>query len=346
MDLPADSLTYPFDFRPEHGEALDIAPGVRWLRLPLPFQLNHINVWLLQDGGGWAIVDTGLYTNTTREVWKQVFECYLDGQPVTQLLVTHLHPDHVGCAGWLARKFGVDLWMSRDEYLLCRVLVADTGKPAPPEGVRFYSGAGFAKQDLDRYMEHFGAFGRVVSPMPESYRQLREGMTVRIGDYDWEVIIGRGHSPEHACLFCQELNLLISGDQVLPTISSNVSVYPTEPAANPLRFWFDSLEKLKHVLPGDVLVLPAHGRPFHGAHARLDQLVAEHEAGLEGLRKICVEPRRALDVFQALFKTRITDSNLIMATGEAISHLNYLVENGEMSCARDDDAVNWYQMRQ
>jgi glyoxylase-like metal-dependent hydrolase (beta-lactamase superfamily II) len=184
----------------------------------------------------------------------------------------------------------------------------------------------------------------MVSPLPESYRQLREGMEIGIGEYHWEVIIGRGHSPEHACLVCPELNLLIAGDQILPTISSNVSVYPTEPAANPLRFWFESLERLKKVLPPDVLVLPAHGKPFRGAHVRLDQLIKEHETGLEKLRNACAEPRRALDVFPALFKSRITDKNLIMATGEAISHLNYLVEEGEMSCAVDDTGVNWYQM--
>jgi glyoxylase-like metal-dependent hydrolase (beta-lactamase superfamily II) len=340
------AIDYVFDSEPETGEVQDIAPGIKWLRLPLPFLLNHINVWLLRDGEGWAIVDTGLFTNTTREVWKNSFDQHLGGAPITRLLVTHLHPDHVGCAGWLARKFDIELWMSREEYLLCRVLVADTGKPAPPEGLRFYTAAGFASRDLDRYMEFFGAFGRVVSPLPESYRQLREGMQIRIGDYQWEVIIGRGHSPEHACLYCQELNLLISGDQILPTISSNVSVYPTEPAANPLGFWLDSLEKLKQVLPPDVLVLPAHGKPFRGAQARLDQLIAEHQTGLDKLRKICARPRRALDVFPALFKSRITDSNLIMATGEAISHLSYLVEKGEMSCDKDDSGVNWYQQCQ
>lgn len=340
------TLVYPLGLDPETGDFNEVAPGVFWLRLPLPFMLNHINVWLLRDGDGWALVDTGLFTDTTREIWKHVFEKYLDRVPLTRVLVTHLHPDHVGCAGWLARKFGVELWMTRDEYLLCRVLVADTGKPAPPEGVRFYKGAGFADSDLDRYMEHFGAFGRVVSPLPESYRQLREGKKIRIGDHDWKIIIGRGHSPEHACLFCEDLNLVIAGDQILPTISSNVSVYPTEPAANPLDLWFDSLRRLQRDLPADVLVLPAHGKPFTGAHRRLRELEEEHEAGLEKLRALCRQPRRARDVFPALFKSRITDRNLIMATGEAISHLNYLVENGEMISTPDEAGVRWYRMGQ
>jgi len=339
-------IEYTFENSPETGEIRDITPDIKWLRLPLPFLLNHINVWLLRDKNGWALVDTGLFTRTTREVWDYVLRHHLNHEPITRILVTHLHPDHVGCAGWMAERFGTGLWMSREEYLLCRVLVADTGKPAPPAGLRFYTNAGFAHESLERYAEHFGAFGSVVSPLPETYRRLQEGMSVRIGENDWEVIVGRGHSPEHACLFCRELNLLISGDQILPTISSNVSVYPTEPSANPLAHWFDSLQKLKRVLPEDVLVLPAHGEPFTGAHVRLDQLTAEHEQGLVKLKKICAEPRRALDVFPALFKSRITDKNLIMATGEAISHLNYLLDLGEMTCWQDDGGVNWYQAGQ
>jgi glyoxylase-like metal-dependent hydrolase (beta-lactamase superfamily II) len=336
-------LRYPLGKQPESGQTVDIAPGVRWLRLPLPFQLDHINVWLLRDGAGWAVVDTGLFTNTTREVWRQVFDRQLDGLPLSRVLVTHLHPDHVGCAGWLAKQFQVELYMSRDEYQRCRALAADTGKPAPPAGIGFYRSAGFESEALERYVEFFGAFGRIVSPLPDAYHRLRDGMTLRIGEHSWEVVIGRGHSPEHACLLCRELNLLIAGDQVLPTISSNISVYPSEPAANPLDDWFASLQKLKQLLPPSVLVLPAHGAPFQGVQARLDQLISDHEDGLASLRTLCREPRRAVDVFPALFKSRISEGNLIMATGEAISHLNFLLERGEMSVSRDDSGVIWYR---
>jgi len=337
-------LSYPLDTRPDTGEMLDVAPGVRWLRLPLPMQLSHINVWLLDDGDGWALVDTGLYTRDTREIWQAVLEQDLDGRPLSRVLVTHLHPDHVGFAGWLTRKFDVDLWMSRDEYLLCRVLVADTDRPAPPEGIRFYRNAGFPAEALDHYIKHFGSFGRVVSPLPEAYHRLRDGMALEIGDHVWEVIVGRGHSPEHACLLCRDLNLLISGDQILPSISSNISVWPTEPTANPLEHWFESIEKFSDVLPPDVLVLPAHGKPFTGVHGRLQQLRSEHESGLAALRQLCREPQRAIDVFPALFKAKITQTNLMMATGEAVSHLNYLIERGEMTVSRDSAGVRWYRL--
>jgi len=340
------ALSYPIESAPEVGRAQEIVPGVKWLRLPLPFQLNHINVWLLRDTQGWTLIDSGIFSGTTRDIWHRVLESELEGEPLTRILVTHLHPDHVGCAGWLTRKFDIELFMSRDEYLLCRVLVADTGKPAPTEGIRFYRGAGFNDEAIDRYTEYFGAFGRVVSPLPEAYRRLVEGMQLQIGEHCWEVIIGRGHSPEHACLLCREQGLLISGDQILPTISSNVSVYPTEPAANPLGLWFESIAKLRQSVPADVLVLPAHGKPFHGAHTRLDALSAEHQAGLNELRALCRAPKRAVDVFPALFRSQISERNLIMATGEAISHLNYLVGRGEMRVTRDNAGVNWYCMGQ
>ena len=189
----------------------------------------------------------------------------------------------------------------------------------------------------------FGFFGKYVSPLPESYHRLRADDELSIGGYQWKVIIGRGHSPEHACLYCEEQNLLISGDQLLPTISSNVSVYPTEPLANPLHEWITSLGDLKNAVPQDVLVLPAHGKPFRGAHERLDSLIAEHEDGLQALEAWCEEPKRATDVFPTLFNREINDANLIMATGEAVAHLNYLLEQGRVSVEADNNGVNWYQ---
>ncbi|MCH8059931.1 MAG: MBL fold metallo-hydrolase [Proteobacteria bacterium] len=322
---------------------MPITDGVDWLRMPLPFLLGHINLWLLRDDDGIAIVDTGIDSEKSRGVWQKILSESANGNPVTRVFVTHLHPDHVGCAGWLCREHDVELWMPREEYLLCRVLVADTGRDAPDAGVKFYKAAGFPDESLHRYQEMFGMFGKYVAPLPESYNRLIDGDVVSIGASDWEVMVGRGHSPEHACLFNAEKNVVIAGDQILPTISSNVSVYPTEPKANPLKDWLESLVSLKERLPEDVLVLPAHGKPFRGAHDRLDALIKEHTDGLEKLVALCGEPRRAIDVFPALFKSEISDSNLIMATGESIAHLNYLVAEGSISAEPDDDGVLRYR---
>jgi len=336
-------ISYEFDDKPEIGRTMPVADGIQWLRMPLPFMLGHINLWLLEDADGWAVVDTGICNSDSKDVWRKTIANVMADKPVKHVVVTHLHPDHVGCAGWLTDEFNVDLWMTRDEYLLCRVLVADTGRAAPDEGVSFYHAAGFPPESMHRYREMFGFFGKYVAPLPEAYKRLKNGEELRFAGHCWEVLVGRGHSPEHACFFDAERNLFISGDQLLPTISSNVSVYPTEPKANPLKDWLDSLRMLKQYLPEDVLVLPAHGKPFRGAHERLNALIDEHLDGLSALHDLCAEPQRAVDAFPALFKSKITGGNLIMATGESIAHLNYLVDDGSLLEETDADDVIWYR---
>jgi glyoxylase-like metal-dependent hydrolase (beta-lactamase superfamily II) len=344
--MPANqTIQYEFDDRPEMGESMQVAPGIFWLRMHLPFSLSHINVWLLEDDGGWSVVDTGVNVSECRDIWKKTFASRMAGLPLSRVFVTHLHPDHIGCAGWLCDEFNAPLWMTRDEYLLARILVADTGRATPEEGDRFYNAAGFLPEQMDFYHKIFGMFGKFVSDPPESYHRIKEGDRIVIGDREWEIIIGKGHSPEHACFYCADRNLLISGDQLLPTISSNVSVFPTEPEASPLADWLESLETLKGRIPEDVLVLPAHGKPFRGAHARLDALISEHLDGLDKLELLCTEPKRAVDTFPALFKSKIDHKNLIMATGEAIAHLNYLLNVSRMNVERDADGVDWYQKR-
>ena len=338
-------IQYAFEQRPDAGETMQVADGIHWLRMPLPFVLGHINLWLLEDGsdGDWTIIDTGVDIEESEKVWTRTIDAIVGDGRISRVLVTHLHPDHVGCAGWLCDLHDADLWMTREEYLLCRVLVADTDRPVPEEGYDFYRAAGFDESSLKHYEKMFGFFGKFVSPLPESYHRIRDRDEMVIGKNKWKIIVGRGHSPEHACLYCEELNILISGDQLLPTISSNVSVYPTEPLADPLHGWLTSLAELKSNVDKDVLVLPAHGKPFRGAHERLDALIAEHQEGLEALESFCSEPKRAIDTFPALFRREINDRNLIMATGEAISHLNYLVNQDRVSVETDSDGVHWYR---
>lgn len=345
-DSPAKvspKLSYPCGDPPAGGETIEIAPGVKWLRMPLPFALNAINLWLLDDGEGWTAIDTGVGGDVTQGHWNRVIDEALDGRPITRVIVTHMHPDHVGCAGWLTQRFGCPLWMSRLEYFSCRILAADTGRPAPEEGVGFYRQAGWDEAALETYRKRFGGFGRMITPLPNTYRRIRDGDEIEIGGRNWRVIVGSGHSPEHACLYQPEMNLFISGDQLLPRISSNVSVFPTEPEADPLSEWLASCVKLRAALPQDVLVLPAHNEPFHGAHARLSALIDGHERGLDRLlTRLRERPRRVVDVFGALFARPIGPDLLSMATGEAIAHLNCLIQRGQAIKQIDADGVALY----
>jgi glyoxylase-like metal-dependent hydrolase (beta-lactamase superfamily II) len=267
----------------------------------------------------------------------------MKGRPVKRVIVTHLHPDHVGMAGWLVRRFGVQLWMTRTDYLMCRNLVADTGQEAPEEGMRFYRAAGFPDDALEAYRTRFGGFGRGVYHLPNAYRRIEEHERIPIGNRIWEVVVGRGHAPEHACLWCREDNIFISGDQILPRISSNVSLFPTEPEANPLKDWIDSCVKLRDMLPGDMLVLPSHNEPFRGAPLRLQELIDGHESGLEKLLTLCETPKRAVDVFPALFRAKITSGNFGMATGESLAHLNCLRARGRVERCADANGIDWYK---
>ncbi|MDE2463514.1 MAG: MBL fold metallo-hydrolase [Alphaproteobacteria bacterium] len=339
---PGQNLDYPFTERPETGSSIEVVPGVHWVRMRLPFQLNHINLWLLEDGDGWTVVDTGVRDEPTAEAWRQLFDRVMAGRPVKRVIVTHLHPDHVGMAGWLVRRFGCMLWMSRTDYLLCRNLCFDTGLEAPEEGIRFYKAAGFPPDALEQYRTRFGGFGKGVYHLPNSYHRISDGEEIRIGKYTWQVVVGRGHSPEHACLWCRSAGVFISGDQILPRISSNVSLFPTEPDANPLQDWLDSCAKLERLVPDDELILPSHNEPFRGARQRLRELIEGHEANLSALHALCREPKRAVDCFPALFRSRITAGNFGMATGESLAHLSCLIARGQMRRDADAQGVDWY----
>ncbi len=335
-------LSYPFE-APEIGETLEVAPGIHWFRQKLPFHLDHINLWLLEDGNGWTVVDTGIKLDESKEAWRNIQKTTMAGRPIKRVIVTHLHPDHVGLAGWLAYKHDCRLWMSRTDYLTCRTLWHDTGRDVPKDGVKFYHSAGFNEEQVERYKSRFGFFGHGVARMPDSYRRIKDEDVITIGNHDWRVVMGSGHAPEHVCLWCEELDLFISGDQVLPRISSNVSVHPTEPDGDPLTDWIDSCKKIAEIVPDSVLVCPSHQRCFHGLHARLDQLINGHERNLNNLLKSLATPKRSIDVFGALYKRAIGEDLMGMATGESIAHLNCLISRGLASRTTDEAGINWYQ---
>jgi glyoxylase-like metal-dependent hydrolase (beta-lactamase superfamily II) len=343
IDSAADSpLRYPFREFPEPGAMLEVAPGVKWQRMSLPFSLNHINLWAIEDGDGWTLVDTGIKSPQAVALWEAILAGPLLGRPITRVICTHMHPDHLGMAGWLTRRFDCPFVITRLEYLTCRMLVADTGREAPEEALRFYRAAGWSPAALDDYKARFGDFGNLVYTLPDSFQRITDGDEIVVGQHRWRAVIGRGHSPEHLCLYCPELKVLISGDQVLPRITSNVSVFPTEPQADPLSDWLASLAAIRAAVCDDVCVLPAHNEPFHGLHARIGQLIEGHERSLERLLGALSQPRKVTEVFSFLFRRPISDDTLQMATGEALAHLNCLIRRGEATVHSDPYGINTY----
>ncbi len=341
-------LTYPLGGHvPGYGEVYPLAPDMGWTRMPVPGNLNHINIWLLDDrdehGDGFAIADTGLFMPDVIAEWKGLLEGTLAGKRLTRVFVTHFHPDHVGCAGWLANRAKVQVWMNRTEWLMARMLVADQ-RDEPPKDVlarRRFQGYSDAQID-DLRKRGFGSFARAVSQLPTGHRRLDEGQHVRIGGRVWQVLTGGGHTPEHACLVDHHNGVIIAGDQILPRITSNVSIMDSEPDADPLGEWLDSIAKFRRALPADMLVLPAHGEPFRGVHIRLDKLADGHHDRLDKLEAALRErPMRAVDTFDLLFDREIDDSVFNLATGESHAHLVHLVAAGRAS-VETVDGVGWY----
>lgn len=337
-------LTFPFEAKPAPGEAMVVAPGVFWARLPLPFSLDHINIWLIEDGEGWAVVDTGLRGGQTEELWHQLFSGPMAGRPVTKVIVTHLHPDHVGQAGWLCRHFGVSLHMTREEFLLARLLCLDMRGEPPAEAVAFYARAGFSPAMLEKYRRRgFGHFGQGVTDMPLGYNRLEDGGAIEIGGRPWQVVVGRGHSPEHASLWCEELQVMISGDQVLPRISSNVSVQLSEPEADPLADWLRSIDDIARRVPDDVLVLPSHNEPFRGLHHRLNRLATGHERRLNTILDALEEPRHAVDLLGPMYRRPLEGDDLMLGLGEGLAHLHCLRGRGLVTREMGADGVHYWR---
>jgi glyoxylase-like metal-dependent hydrolase (beta-lactamase superfamily II) len=325
-----DGLTYPLDRAPQPGELLPVAPGVGWWRVPMPGPLKHVNGYVLDDAdGGVTVIDTGPNSQVSVDAWDALLAGPLAGRPIRRVLVTHMHPDHVGLAGWLCRRHGAPLVMARTEWLYVRMLTADRREEVPPEMVAFWRAAGWDDDQVAAASTRgWGNFARIVSRLPLGFVRVGEGDVLCVGGAQWRVVTGAGHSPEHVCLLDTARSLFVAGDQVLPRISSNVSLTVSEPEADPLGEWLASIARLR-CLPADLLVLPGHGEPFLGLHARLDALDAEHRERLDRLAEhLAGGSRRAVDCFGQLFRRPIGPDVLGMATGEALAHLRHLEVTG------------------
>ncbi|MSP68613.1 MAG: MBL fold metallo-hydrolase, partial [Alphaproteobacteria bacterium] len=276
---PASLLTYPFAEIPAPSQVREVAPGVFWVRMPLPFNLNHINLWVLADGEGWTIVDTGINNDGIKDLWRGIAAGPLAGRPLRRLIGTHFHPDHVGLGRWFAETFDLELWMTQEEWLYGKWLGIEDG-PAFDTGTRrFYHAAGLLEPEVAFHVARGNGYRPNADGLPHAFRRMVAGERIVIGGTEWEVIVGRGHCPEHACLHAPGLGVLIGGDQVLPRITPNVSVWPNEPEADPLHLFLDSIPAFRG-LPEDTLVLPSHGLPYRGLEARLDQLIRHHDERL------------------------------------------------------------------
>ena len=336
------SLRFPFDTPPEPGAAVEVAEGILWLRLPLPMALDHVNVYALADADGWTLVDTGMNSRKTRDIWETALAGPLAGKTVARVLLTHHHPDHVGLVGWFQDR-GAELLTTRTAWLYARMLTLDVQDRPSAESLQFYQRAGTSPEMLaKRANERPFNFADMVAPMPLGFTRVEEGETLTLGGRRWRVRLGQGHAPDHITLWSEVDELVIGGDQLLPGISPNIGVYPTEPEADPLTEWLEATARFVPHAREDQLVLPGHKLPFTGLPFRLQQMAENHHQALERLLGHLHEPQTAAGCFPALYKRPIGEGEYGLALVEAVAHLNCLLRRGQVCRSlRADGAWLW-----
>ena len=321
-------IKYLLDAPPEPGAVLELLPGLTWVRVPLPFVLNHVNCWLLDDsdsGTGVTLIDTGADKPKTRELWERVLAETLAGRTVGRLVCTHGHPDHVGLAGWLVEKLGVRLHMTLAEWLMPQVWHAEGLKPMSPDTHAFFASHGVPEAELTKMSTSRDNAQFSSYPLPTSFVRIRDGEMIEFGGRQWQVIVCGGHAEEHASFYCKDDGILIAGDQILSKITPVVGVFPSQPWSNPLDDYLHSLQRLKK-LPADTIVLPSHGLPFRGLHARIDQLAAHHTHRLDALWALMVMPADGINLAHGLFpRAMAAEGQTVMALAETLAHAHYLV---------------------
>lgn len=347
MDGSGGTLRYPWAEPPAHGEAVEVAPGVLWIRLPLPMALDHVNIYALDDGDSWTIVDTGIHSKRSVKLWESVLAGPLQGKAVGRVILTHHHPDHIGMAGWLMERFGAELITSRTAWLMARMLILDEEERPTEQALAYWRSAGMDPEVFEsRKHDRPYNFADVCYPLPVGYTRLKQGDVIRVGGRNWDVHMGNGHAPEHVTLWSRDDNLLLAGDQIIASISPNIGVYPTEPEADPLSDWLETCERLAGLVHDDHLVLPGHKLPFTGLPVRMRQLIENHHGALRRLRAHLDEPKVAADCFAPLFKRKIDHSTYGLALVEAVAHLNHLHHAGEVSRFRRSDGAWLWQMKE
>jgi glyoxylase-like metal-dependent hydrolase (beta-lactamase superfamily II) len=345
MNAQEAELLYPLGAAlPAAGGTLAVAPGVKWIRMGLPFALDHINLWLLEDDidgqRGWTVVDCCVSRDEARAQWEQIFAGELEGRPILRVIVTHMHPDHIGLAHWLCARWKAPLWISATDYNTASLSISGSTGFGGENSAGFFASHGLANPDyLAQIRGRSNYYPGLVPAVPASFQRMLDGQLIRIGGRDWTCISGYGHAPEHIALSCPEAKLLISGDMVLPRISTNISVYDVEPESNPLALFLQSIDKFRALDP-DTLVLPSHGKPFRGLHTRIAQLHAHHRERLDEVMQACAaSPCSGADILPVMFRRTLDLHQTTFAMGEAVAHLHTLWFEGKLRRRQGSDGV-------
>ena len=338
--VDSSPLVFPMPEPPAPGQVVEVAPGILWARIPLPFRLNHINVYLIDDGKGWAVLDTGIGNDATRAIWDVLTSGPLAGRPLTRLIVTHFHPDHIGLAGWLCERYELPLLTSQTSYLGCLNISLSPGALDAKPYREFYLRHGLDAATTQRVATQGHGYLRMVSGLPPTFMRLVAGDTLKIGERSFEVLTGNGHAPEQVMLYCAADNIFLAADQVLAKITPNISVWAVDPEGDPLGLYLRSLQEIKEQIPADALVLPGHQLPFYGLHTRSNELIAHHEVRCAAIAQACrAAPRSAAELVPVLFSRELDPHQMSFAFSEVQAHVNYMLRRGELAWMEGSDDI-------
>ncbi|MDC3093078.1 MBL fold metallo-hydrolase [Paracoccaceae bacterium] len=325
------NIEFVFQESPEAGKLYEIIEGVYWFPMPLPMMgPDYVNCYILDDGQEIALVDTGANIGDCKNIWETTLKKHFPKKKISNVYVTHHHPDHIGLAGWLCEKYNTEMICSRTAYLMAKMLSLDVHERVSASTELFWKQAGMSQQMLEEKLRArpFN-FGDGVSPLDKGFIRISENEIITINGVDWTVSMGNGHAPEHATFWSKELNMVLAGDQVLPGISSNLGVYPTEPNADTVGDWINSCKKFLELASDEHVVLPGHGRLFSGLPRRLVQLIENHESALKRIKEsLEAEPKTAVELFKTIFKRDINKREYMLALHEAVGHVNHLRKTG------------------
>ncbi len=328
-------LIFPFPEPPAAGEAMEVADGILWVRIPLPFQLDHVNVYLIDDGDGWAVLDTGIANDPTRAAWEALLSGPLAGRPLTKVIVTHFHPDHIGLAGWLAERFDVPLLTTQTTYLQSLNISLSPGALDAKVYHDFYLSNGLDAKTTAIVTTQGHRYLKMVAPLPPTFQRIAAGDVLKIGGRRFSVLIGEGHAPDQAMLYCADEKIFLAADQIMERISPNVSVWAVDPHGDPLGLYLRSLSALATELPADALVLPGHHRPFQGLHQRVAELAHHHEKRCAAISVACKsEPKSASELLPVLFHRALNPHEMSFAFSEVLAHMNYMLTKGMLMWAQ------------
>ena len=318
---------------------VEIAPGIRWLRLALPFQLDHVNIYLIDDGDGWAVMDTGVADLRTRNVWQETLRDKLGGRKLTRLILTHFHPDHLGLAGWMTQTLGLPMWMTAIEFAAGQQALANLSDAGRAAQRAFYVRHGLSAETIAAAMGRGNSYLKMTTGLPDTFIPLVAGRTITIGGRVFDILTGGGHAPDQAMLLCRAEGIFLAADQILARISPNIGVWPTDPLADPLGAYLSSLKALRAGIPDDVLALPAHNLPFYGLHSRIGALETHHDARCNDILQACKRPMTTAEVLPILFPRLLDAHQIGFAFGEVLAHINHLVGLGNLASSTDHDGL-------